>query len=403
MAEDNKRFRTSNQSRKKTRRKKGRGGLWLLVLIPLIIALGVALGLTVRYILDQHEAAKRRETQTESASAQGLPSIVDTVEESSSRETTQPVISTEETLPVMSTEETLPMTTEADTTEESTEAPTEPPQPGGSFTPTKSAQELLPIPGTIDRESDILSKGGWYGGKFVRDLNTGKVTCEWDREKAVIQLLKDYGAIYHKNEDQKVCYLTFDCGGTSSAENVGEILDTLKAKDVKAVFFIPGDFFLNALNREGESIDGECAAVMRRIVAEGHLIGSHTYTHPQMPKLSDEDFIAQLNTQQQRIDAALGYSYPLSYYRPPEGAISERDLYLAQKMGYHVTLWSYAYLDWDASKQMEVGEALTKAKVGLHDGCVYLLHALSSTNRAMLGDLIDYMKAEGYDIRRIDK
>ena len=72
-------------------------------------------------------------------------------------------------------------------------------------------------------------------------------------------------------------------------------------------------------------------------------------------------------------------------------------------MGYHVTLWSYAYMDWNPNNQMAVNEALNKAKVGLHDGCVYLFHALSSTNRAMLGDLIDYMRAEGYEVRRIDQ
>ena len=291
------------------------------------------------------------------------------------------------------------MTTEAETEPEATQ----PSEPAAKFSPTKSAAELLPVPDSIIRDGDEISKGGWYGGKFVRDLSTGTVKCEWDRSAAIISMLEKYGAIYHKNQDQKVCYLTFDCGGTSSAENVNEILDILKAKGVKAVFFIPGDFLMSNLNREGEAIRPERAEVLRRIAAEGHLIGSHTYTHPQMPKLSDEDFIMQLNTQQNRIDTALGYAYPLSYYRPPEGATSERDLYLAQKMGYHVTLWSYAYLDWDASKQMEVGEALEKAKIGLHDGCVYLLHALSSTNRAMLGDLIDYMKAQGYDVRRIDR
>ena len=381
---EEKKFRTSNQSRKKKKKKKS-GSLWLLLLIPLIIALGVALGLTVRYILGLRE----NKAQTTISADSTLPNTGILPDQT---EATLPEI----TLPPDSTEETV----------QTTEAPTEPssePENSGSLTPTKSAAELLPVPDNIVRDGDEISKGGWYGGKFVRDLKTGTVTCEWDRTDAIKRLLKQYGAIYHKNEDQKVVYLTFDCGGTSSAENVNEILDILKEKGVKASFFIPGDFFLNALNRDGESIRQDCAEAMRRIVAEGHLIGSHTYTHPQMPKLSDEEFIWQLNTQQARIDKALGYSYPLSYYRPPEGATSERDLYLAQKMGYHVTLWSYAYLDWNPAEQMEVGEALNKAKVGLHDGCVYLLHALSSTNRAMLGDLIDFMKDQGYDIRRIDQ
>ena len=386
---EEKKFRTSNQSRKKVRKRRS-GGLWLLILIPLIIGLGVALGLTVRYILSLRE---NRPLQTVSPDAT-LPVAESTTKAAENVETPRNTETPESTEAAETTE-----TTEADTEPEATQ----PSEAAEKFSPTKSAAELLPVPDGIVRDGDEISKGGWYGGTYVRDLSTGTVKCEWDRSAAIISMLEKYGAIYHKNQDQKVCYLTFDCGGTSNAEMVGEILDILKTKGVKAVFFIPGDFLMSNLNREGEAIRPDRAEVLRRIVAEGHLIGSHTYTHPQMPKLSDEDFIMQLNTQQNRIDTALGYAYPLSYYRPPEGATSERDLYLAQKMGYHVTLWSYAYLDWDASKQMEVGEALEKAKIGLHDGCVYLLHALSSTNRAMLGDLIDYMKAQGYDIRRIDR
>ena len=392
MADNNKRFHTSNQSRRKTRRK-SHGGLWLLLLIPLILALGIALGLTVRYILDQHEDAKKKETQQPSQTAGELPGIVESEEMNSTEETTPAESSSEEA--------TAESTNDQQTEPTKPTQTTQPSQQEGAFTPTKAASELLPVPDTVGRET--LSEGGWYGGKFVRDLSTGTVKCEWDRAADLIKMLKDYGAIYHKNEDQKVCYLTFDCGGTTSASDVNEILDTLKAKNVKAIFMIPGDYIMNNLNREGESIKQDCAASLRRIVEEGHLLGSHTYTHPQMPTLSDEDFIFQLNTQQNRIDKALGYAYPLSYYRPPEGGISERDLYLAQKMGYHVTLWSYEYMDWNPNNQMAVNEALNKAKVGLHDGCVYLFHALSSTNRAMLGDLIDYMRAEGYEVRRIDQ
>ena len=392
MSEE-KKFRTSNQSRRKVRKKKN-GSLWLLLLIPLIIALGVALGLTVRYILGMNGNKPVKPVSSTEGTLPNLDGTSTEAPESGAQTEVAPESTPEETPEV-----TAPPVTEPSTEQAETKQPSEP----GSLTPTMSAAELLPVPDGIVRDGDEISKGGWYGGKFVRDLSTGTVRCEWDRSAEIIGMLEKYGAIYHKNQDQKVCYLTFDCGGTSSPENVNEILDILKAKNVKAVFFIPGDFLMSNLNRQGEAIRPERAEVLRRIVAEGHLIGSHTYTHPQMPKLSDEDFIFQLNTQQNRIDTALGYSYPLTYYRPPEGATSERDLYLAQKMLYHVTLWSYAYLDWDASKQMEVGEALEKAKIGLHDGCVYLLHALSSTNRAMLGDLIDFMKAQGYDIRRIDQ
>ena len=87
------------------------------------------------------------------------------------------------------------------------------------------------------------------------------------------------------------------------------------------------------------------------------------------------------------------------YFRPPSGSSNEWVLALASKMGYRTVMWSWAYYDYDTSNQYAVSEALAKAKVGLHNGAVYLLHAESQTNADMLGDLIDWIRGEGYEIR----
>ena len=224
-----------------------------------------------------------------------------------------------------------------------------------------------------------------------RDLETGLVERQYERHAETLNLLEKYGAIYRKNEEKKVTYLTFDCGYEYGF--TGKILDTLKEKNVQAVFFIAGDFVNDPNNKD----------LLVRMYEEGHVIGSHTDHHLVMTTLSDEEFIDELNNLQIKVNNMLGREYQIHFYRPPQGSCSERDLYLARKMDITTVFWSYAYGDYNTQNQMEIPLALEKAEKGLHDGCVYLLHAVSSTNAAMLGDLIDFMRGEGYEIRRIDQ
>jgi peptidoglycan-N-acetylmuramic acid deacetylase len=71
---------------------------------------------------------------------------------------------------------------------------------------------------------------------------------------------------------------------------------------------------------------------------------------------------------------------------------------MAHKLGVRTTFWAYTYKDYDPNNQLDHYTALQNLKGGLHPGCVYLLHAVSSTNAAVLGDLIDWIRAQGYEI-----
>ena len=85
------------------------------------------------------------------------------------------------------------------------------------------------------------------------------------------------------------------------------------------------------------------------------------------------------------------------------GATSEWALAMAQAMGLTTVMWSWTQYDYDPNDQPDPYSALENAKSGLRPGCVYLLHAVSSTNAAILGDLIDFIRAQGYEIRRMDQ
>ena len=85
-------------------------------------------------------------------------------------------------------------------------------------------------------------------------------------------------------------------------------------------------------------------------------------------------------------------------FRPPMGEHSVRSLAVAQNLGYKSVLWSFAYMDWDTSAQMPVDQAYSICTQKAHKGAVYLLHGISETNTAILGDLIDYLNSSGVGV-----
>ena len=99
--------------------------------------------------------------------------------------------------------------------------------------------------------------------------------------------------------------LTFDDGPNPRTTPL--ILDTLKERGVEATFFVVGRQV------------AENPALLRRIVAEGHAIGNHTYDHADMSKLSAAQMRDELRSTQEAVDDALGYHYPMALMRPPYG------------------------------------------------------------------------------------
>lgn len=234
--------------------------------------------------------------------------------------------------------------------------------------------------------SDSGESTDWYYGKVERDLTTGEVNYVWDRAADTLALLDKYGAVYRKNQDEKVCYFTFDCGYENGWTE--PILDVLKEKNVPGLFFVVGHYVETAPD------------IIGRMYDEGHLVGNHTYHHPNMATDVDEQgFIDEITS----LEDALAGLYPDApapiYWRPPYGACNEWTLAMSQKLGLTTVLWSFAYYDYVETDQMDPAAALEKAKKGLHNGCVYLFHCVGSTNPAILGDLIDYIRGEGYEIR----
>lgn len=228
--------------------------------------------------------------------------------------------------------------------------------------------------------------GTWYFAPTSVDPATGEIIFTWgkDRSESTLAAIANYGGIYRGDTSRKVCYLTFDCGYENGY--TGKIMDTLKEKGVSGTFFITGDYVEQAPELIGRMID------------EGHILGNHTVNHINMALTDAQTFIDEITGLEDMVKKLYPDSQPIRYYRPPEGATSEWALKLADKLGIRTTLWSYTYKDYDPNNQLDHYTALENLKGGLHPGCVYLLHAVSSTNAAVLGQLIDWIRAQGYEI-----
>ncbi len=223
----------------------------------------------------------------------------------------------------------------------------------------------------------------WYIGKTSRNAVTGEVTVEWDRSEATLATLEKYGAIYRGDETRKVVYLTFDAGyeyGTTS-----KILDVLKEKEVPATFFVNGYYVESASH------------LIQRMLDEGHIVGNHAVNHPDLTKVDVDTFLKEVQGLEDLYYATFPDAPPMLYFRPPSGDCNEWVLKFADMMGYTTVMWSWAYYDYDVNNQPSVSSALERVMSGLHNGCVYLLHPESQTNADMLGQMIDQIRAAGYE------
>ena len=201
--------------------------------------------------------------------------------------------------------------------------------------------------------------------------------------------LKAYDAAYVGDPEEKVLYLTFDAGYENG--HTEAILDTLKKHDVKAAFFLVGNYLQKN------------ADLVRRMVYEGHIIGNHTMTHPDMSAITEKEaFQKELEGLESLFTDITGKELP-KFYRPPQGVYSEENLKMAKELGYKTVFWSLAYKDWDNDKQPTTEYAMGKLIPRTHNGAVILLHSTSQTNAQVLDDLLTEWKSRGYRFETIDK
>ena len=135
---------------------------------------------------------------------------------------------------------------------------------------------------------------------------------------------------------------------------------------------------------------------------EGHTVGNHTFHHPDMSKISSIDaFSKELKDLEDLYKETTGKEM-VKYYRPPQGKYSESNLKMAQDLGYQTFFWSLAYVDWYQDKQPSSEEAFQKLLGRIHPGAIVLLHSTSSTNAAILDELLSKWEEMGYQFQSLE-
>ena len=181
--------------------------------------------------------------------------------------------------------------------------------------------------------------------------------------------------------------ITFDDG--PDKKWTPQILDILKAKNVKATFFMIG------VNME------KYPEIVRRVLAEGHMIGVHTYTHPNIAQVSPERARLEYNATQRLLESITGHTTTL--FRPPYNADTNPHepeelipIELAQKMGYLTVTEDIDPEDWDRPGTDAIIERIQQGRI--NKGNVVLLHDAGgdrSQTIAALPQVIDYLNARG--------
>ena len=204
---------------------------------------------------------------------------------------------------------------------------------------------------------------------------------------ASIDDLKQYNAYYASDTDQKIIYLTFDAGYENG--NTPAILDALKKHQAPAVFFVVGNFIKDNPD------------LIRRILADDHIIGNHTMTHPDLPQISSMDAFQKELQDVEELYTSLTGEAMTKFYRPPRGIYNTENLSMAIELGYSTCFWRLAYVDWIQDQQPSREEAFQKLLTRIHPGAIVLLHNTSSTNAEILDELLTKWEEMGYEFHSL--
>lgn len=249
----------------------------------------------------------------------------------------------------------------------------------------------------IPREDTISYDGVGEILKVTHVPHDGKRDLTYDNvsgtvtDASFVVMSSSYRIEKFGGQDQKKIALTFDDGPDKKYTN--QILEILQQKNVHATFFVIG---LN-MNRYPK--------IVQRINENGHEIGSHTFTHPNITHISSKQFFLELNGFQKMLQSTIGRKTIL--FRPPyaedvepETAEQISSLLLANDQGYYTVGMHIDPKDW-AQPGIDTIMSRVMESVGNNEGNVVLLHD-SGGNRdqtiAALPLLIDALQAKGYEL-----
>lgn len=237
----------------------------------------------------------------------------------------------------------------------------------------------------------MYGRGGGISNNF--DLSGGpEIQNRGFPQRKIIDLVSLYPKVFYRegNIKEKKVALTFD-DGPDNNYNV-KILDILKENNVPATFFLIG--------KRCEMYPD----IVKRIVNEGHIIGNHTWSHPNAMKISNNKLKQEIIKAEKVIEKIAGYKP--CYFRSPYGSLNPEKVEYIESLGYKIISWNVDSLDW---KGLSGAEVKTNILENVKKGSIILQHSAGGVGEDLTGtvealpEIIEVLKKEGFNFVTIEE
>ncbi len=186
--------------------------------------------------------------------------------------------------------------------------------------------------------------------------------------------------IYCVDTAERVAAITFDCAW--GADDIPQILNVLKSRNVKATFFIVGQW----AEKYPEKV--------KLIAADGHDIANHSYSHLRMGALDHGKISSEIQLCGEKLSELAGKKIEL--FRAPYGDYSNNVVATARKLGYYTIQWNVDSLDW--KPDIGINEIKSRVSDKIVPGSIILFHNDTQHTAAILPEIIDTIKNSGYTL-----
>ncbi len=355
----------------------------------------------------QDTRTTRESTTSQTTDNTTVPTIESTTESTTEFTTVETSEPTTESTTEYTTETTTEETSES-TTEPTTEETTEPTTEETTEPTTEETTTLEPTRGTtsdVSTSGDVLEKLRTLRNNIISNAPYYDSLDNEAKESWCFKRMTDhsrsgsyeffpigeYNGVYvNKNvtEDDKVIYLTFDCGYPS--DKTVSLLDTLAKHNAKASFFVTKMYL------------EKCSDYAKRMKEEGHMVCNHTVTHTDLVPKSVEEIAGEIFDVAEFFYEKTGYELD-PYFRTPKGTYTKRLMTVINDAGYKTVFWSIAYVDYNPGAQPEPGYVTEHFATYHHNGAIALMHNDSQSNVDELDAVLTLLENEGYRFGLLDE
>ena len=186
-----------------------------------------------------------------------------------------------------------------------------------------------------------------------------------------------YSLVRVDRDDKKIA-ITFDAA--NAASKTAAILDVLDKYGAKCTFFVIGRYVVNNPD------------LTREIEARGHELAGHSWDHPEMPSLNNDQILEDFRKISEAFVEVLGHDVTL--YRPPSGYSSQRDRAIARALGQEVIKWTIDSRD--GFSDTTLNTVIKRVKNNVGSGDIVLMHVYGKHTIAALEELLPWYIEQGY-------